>query len=93
MAAKSGMKFMTGFVREYLYGTLERLDWDCDFNHYLIKHYPKMDREDRDLAECFNFYLAEQGFDLAGDLPDNEHRKFIHEQFAKFEDIRENGFW
>jgi len=80
------------FVQEYLNGELDRLDWDLDFNHYLIKHYPKMERENHDLAECFNFYLAEYGFDVAEDLPDDEHREFIRGQFDKLKEIIQDGF-
>jgi len=84
---KTGMAFMMEFVQEYLDGTLERLDWDLDFIHYLIKHYPKMERENADLADCFNFYLAEQGFDRAKGLPDAEHRKVIQRQFDGFKSV------
>ena len=83
---------MMSFVQEYLNGELDRLDWDLDFNHYLIKHYPKMERENQDLAECFNFYLAERGFDVAEDLPDDEHREFIRGQFAKLKETIRDGF-
>jgi len=80
------------FVREYLSGELDRLDWDLDFNHYFIQHYSKMERENRDLAECFDFYLVEQGFDLAEGLPDDEHREYISSQFEKLNEIIRDGF-
>ena len=84
---------MMSFVRKYLGGELERLDWDLDFNHYLIENYPKMERENCDLAECFNFYLAEEGFDRAEGLPDKEHKAFIRKQFKKLEEVIRDGFW
>jgi len=68
---------MMAFVQEYLDGKRSRLDFDLDFNHYLIKHYAKMERENPDLAECFNFYLAEDGFDLTEGLTDDQHRRLI----------------
>ena len=83
---------MMDFVREYLSGELDRLSWDLDFNHYLIKHYPKMERENPELAECFAFYLAEQGFDQGEGMPDDEHREFIQEQFDEFNDVVKGGF-
>ncbi|GHU94610.1 hypothetical protein FACS1894208_05990 [Clostridia bacterium] len=51
---------MIEFVQDYLDGEDNRLDWNLDFNHYLIQHYPKMERENLDVAECFAFYLAEK---------------------------------
>lgn len=54
---------MMNFVQEYLDGERSCLNVDLDFSHYLIKHYGKMERADAELAECFNFYLAEEGFD------------------------------
>jgi len=42
-----------------------------------------MERENADLADCFNFYLAEQGFDQAHGLPDAEHRKVIQGQYVQ----------
>jgi len=88
---KSGMKFMMAFVQEYLDGENDRLGFDLDFNHYLIKHYPKMERENVDLADCFNYYLAERGFDRAQGLPDADHKELIREQFDEFKAVMRNG--
>ena len=93
MPRKSGMSYMMAFVQEYLDGELDRLDWDLDFNHYLIKHYPKMEREDSELADCFNYYLAEEGFDKAQGLPDAAHRKFIGKQFEEFKEAVRGGLF
>jgi len=43
-----------------------------------------MELECGDLAECFGFYLSEQGFDEGVDLPDDEHKTLIREQFNSF---------
>jgi len=92
MPKKSGSAFMMNFVQEYLDGDMDRLGWDLDFNHYLIEHYPKMVRENIDLAECFNFYLAEQGFDQGASLPDDKHKKLIRKQFNEFKAAMRDGF-
>lgn len=92
MAKKAGFEFMTQFVAEYLSGDIDRLDWDLNFSHYLIKHYPKMERENSELAECFNFYLAEQGFDEGLGLSGAEHKKLIQKQFAEFMAVTRDGF-
>jgi hypothetical protein len=63
-----------------------------DFIHYLIKHYPSMERKNRDLAECFNFYLAEQGFDQGQGLSDSVHKKLIRRQFKEFKSAMRDGF-
>jgi len=88
---KTGLAFMMEFVQEYLDGKMDRLSFDLDFIHYLIKHYPKMDRENAELAECFNFYLAEEGFDQAQNLTDANHKKLIKKQFNEFKSAMEDG--
>jgi len=84
---------MIAFVKEYLTGERSRLDFDLDFNHYLITYYPKMERENRDLAECFNFYLAEEGFDRTKGLSDAQHKKLIRKQFNEFEAAMHDGLY
>ncbi len=93
MSSGTASKFMMTFVQEYLDGKRSRLDFDLDFNHYLIKHYAKMERENPDLAECFNFYLAEDGFDQAVGLSDDRHRRLIQKQFNKFKAALRDGFF
>ena len=93
MPKKSGTDFMITFVQDYLDGKTDRLSWDLDFSHYLMQHYPKMERENSELAEFFNFYLAEQGFDEGVGLPDDEHKKLIREQFLLFKDAVSDGFY
>jgi len=90
---KSGLAFMTAFVEDYLAGKEGRLDWDVNFSHYFMLHYPKMERESRDAAECFNFYLAEQGYDQGMGLPDDEHKALIRKQFELFNDTVRDGFF
>ena len=75
---------MINFVQEYIDGKSSRLDFELDFNHYLIKNYPKMERENSELADCFNFYIGEHGHDAAEKLSDSEHKKLIRKQFNEF---------
>jgi len=89
---KTGMAFMKEFVQGYLNGSLERLDWDLDFIHYLIKHYPKMEREDAEAAECFNFFFAERGFDHGMGLTDVDHKNHIKQCFDDFLSAEIDGF-
>ena len=93
MSKNSATNFMTTFVQEYLDGNRSRLDFDLDFIHYLIKHYAKMERENPDVAECFNFYLAEEGFDQVKDLSDDQHHKLIQKQFNEFQAVLNDGFF
>ena len=93
MPGKSGMEFMIEFVQEYLDGKCSRMDFDLDFNHYLIKNYPKMERQNAELADCFNFYLAEEGFDKADSLSDAVHKKLIRKQFAEFKSAMRDGIY
>lgn len=92
MSRKSGADFMMSFVQEYLDGDMDRLEFDLNFNHYFIQHYKKMERENPDLADCFYFYLAEQGFDQGQGLSDSDHKKLIRRQFEEFKAAMRDGF-
>jgi len=82
---------MSDFVQEYLTGEMDRMGFDLDFNYYLIENYPKIERRNSDLAECFVFYLVEEGFDKADSLSDSEHKKLIRKQFNKFKSAMRDG--
>ena len=51
-----------------------------------------MERKNRDLADCFYFYLAEQGFDQGQGLSDGDHKKLIRKQFEEFKAAMRDGF-
>jgi len=91
MAIKRGFSFMLDFVREYLNGKNDRLGFELDFNHYLIEHYQKMELESPELADCFVFYLSEEGQDKAYDLTDTEHKSLIRRQFKEFLSAMHDG--
>lgn len=93
MPKKSALETMIAFVSDYLDGANSRLDFELDFNYELIKLYPKMERENHHVAECFNFYLAEEGFDQAVGLSDAEHKKLIRRQFKKFTAAMRDGLF
>ena len=93
MAKESAFAFMTEFVLDYINGKSDRLDFDLDFNHYLIEHYPKMERENAELADCFAFHLAEQGFDQGISLSDDEHKKLIIRQWNEFNSVISDDIW
>ena len=89
----SGFQHMMNFVQKYLNGEMDRISWDLDFNHYLTQHYPKMERENSELADCFYFYLAEEGFDRGVDLSNVEHKKLIRKQWREFKAAMEDGIY
>ena len=88
---KTGFWFMMEFVQEYLDGKRSRLDFDLDFSDCLKKHFPKMERETGELADCFAFYLAEEGYDKAQNLSDAAHQRLIKKQFKEFRAAMEDG--
>ena len=92
MPRKTATDSMLQFVREYLSGERSRYDFDLDFSYTLMKYYPKMERANSDLAECFNFFLAEEGFDQLVGLSDAAHRKLIRVQFENFMSAMRDGF-
>ena len=72
---------------------MSRLDWDLDFNDNLVKYYPKMKRENRDLADCFCFYLDEEVLDQGAGvmMSDSEHKKLIRKQWKEFKRLCRMG--
>ena len=84
MNEKSGLGFMMAFVQKYLDDEIDRLGFDLDFNHYLNKHYSKLEREIGELADCFSFYLTEEGIDQTDGLSDAGHKKLIRKQYKEF---------
>ncbi len=93
MPKLSGTKFMLNFIKEYLSGEMDRLSFDLDFNYYLIKHYPSMERANPHLADCFSFYLGDEGFDKALDLDDSAHKALIRRQWKAFNEALEDGLF
>ena len=93
MPKNNEFEFMMNFVQEYLDGTMDRIGWDLDFNHYLMQQYPKMQREDRGLADCFYYYLSEEGYDQGDDLSDSEHKKLIRKQWREFKSAMKDGIY
>ena len=91
MGRKSHSQLMFEFVLEYLDGHMPRMFFDADFNHYFIKYYPAMERQDPDMAGCFAFYLSEQGIDVADHLSDEQHKKLIKRQWKKFTKAMSDG--
>ncbi len=93
MARKSNTQLMFDFVTEYVDGDMERIFFDLDFNHYLIKYYPAMERQDAEMAECFVFYLAERGVDVSENLSDVQHKQLIQRQWDQFNDAINDGMF
>ena len=54
---------------------------------------PLQERANHDLAECFNFYLAEEGFDQVEGLSDDQHKTLIQKQFNEFKAVLRDGFF
>ena len=93
MPRNTTTEFMLNFVQSYLDGERSRMDFDLDFSYYLMKHYTKMEKANRDLAECFNFYVAEEGFDHTEGLSNDQYKKLIQRQFNEFKAALRDGFF
>ena len=93
MPTNTAIEFMMNFVQSYLDGERSRMYFDLDFSHYLMKHYAKMERANPNLAECFNFYLAVEGFDHTEGLSNDQHKKLIQKQFNEFKAALRDGFF
>lgn len=93
MPVKKGIEFMIAFVQEYLDGDMDRMGFDLDFDHYLIEHWPAMERKDAEMARAFGFYVSEQGIDQTVSLSDVQHKRLIRRQFRRFMDALDDGLW
>jgi hypothetical protein len=81
------------FVKEYLDGEMDRIDFELDFNYYLIENYPAMEREDSGFADCFLYYISEEGFDRGGGLGDGEHKQLIRRQWDELHSAIRDGIY
>jgi hypothetical protein len=90
---KTGLDFMMEFVQDYLNGEKDRMIFDVDFDHYLIENYPEMERIDPEMAECFAFYLSQEGIDRTEGLSDSQHKNLIRRQFKAFSQALRDGMW
>ena len=52
-----------------------------------------MERVDVELAECFAFYVAEEGFDKTRNLTDKQHKSLIRRQYDEFLSAMEDGLF
>ena len=93
ISKKSAFWPMVDFVNQYLEGEMDRLEFDLDFICNLEENYPKMQKENRELAEFFHFRFAERGLDRADGLCDDKHKDLIEDQWDDFVDAMENGLF
>ena len=45
--------FMIEFISDFVNGEIERLFFDLDYSHYVIKHFPYMENENERIARKF----------------------------------------
>jgi GH35 family endo-1,4-beta-xylanase len=80
-------------VRLYLDGQISRIDMELDFLYEIEKRYQKMCSEDREYAELIYDRLLDDGVVKGEDLPDEEFRELIKQQYKDVLDIARGGFW
>ena len=80
-------------VITYLDGNLSRMEFELDFNYYLMKHYNKMAREHSEFAEAFCYYVSECGFDKGQGLSDIQFKKLIRKQYREVMDAAQTGLF
>lgn len=83
--------YMIGYVKDFVEGRTERLEFDLDFPYNIKKRYPKMLRECPDLADCFSCYLVEQGYDEGQVLDDDDYKELMRERFEQFMSVFDDG--
>jgi len=90
--ALTNINFMMNFVRSYLDGQMTRLDFELDFQTELLNRYKKMAREDKEYAEVFNEWIAEDGVDAGDGLSDAAFKRLITKQYKEVLGIVADGF-
>ena len=84
-------EYIIDFVQRYVNGEMNRLSFDLDFHSYMTRNYSKMERKYGLLADCFSFYLLEEGYDQSDFLTNAEHKKLIRKQFKEFKAAMHDG--
>ena len=54
-------------------GIIVRWEFDIDYPAYMIEHYPGMEWENPQIADCFACYIDEWGYEAGQDLPDDKY--------------------
>ena len=68
-------------VKKFLSGEISATTFYLDFPYEVTKRYDGMQREDPDYADMIMFYLVECGTDRYEELPAEEYRKLIQQQY------------
>ena len=92
MATKN-IDFMMDYVKDFLDGKKERLEFDLNFNDELMNRWNKMKREDSEYADVFNEWISENGLDLGSGLSNSEYKKLIRRQYKEVKSIADSGFF
>jgi len=82
---------MIDHVKDFIEGRIERWEFDLDYPAYIIEHYPIMERENPQLADCFVYYIDERGFEAGENLPDDKYLKLIKKRFEQFMSVFDDG--
>ncbi|MDR0796956.1 MAG: hypothetical protein LBE79_13060 [Tannerella sp.] len=90
---KPNIDFMMEYVEDYISGRMERMFFDMDIHYHIINRWDKMELEDRDIADSFNYYICECGADVGDDLSDAKYKQLIKRQYKKLTTLIEEGFW
>jgi hypothetical protein len=82
---------MIDYVKDFIEGRIERWEFDLDYPAYIIEHFPRMERENPHLADCFACYIDERGFEVGEGLPDNKYKELIKKRFEQFMSVFDDG--
>jgi hypothetical protein len=81
------------YVKAFIDGKKERWEFDLDFDFELMNRYDDMCAEDEDYAWYFNFRIAESGVYAGDDLPDDEYKELIADQYYQVKETAAEGFY
>lgn len=90
--ATSNIDFMMSFIKKFIDGTIERMDFDLDFNYHLMQRYAGMCKENEYIAEAF-VGLISNVFDASDQMNTNEMRMRLKENYIELLDIIDGGIF
>ena len=84
---------MMRYVKAFLDGKTDRLSFELDFDFELMDRWDGMCSEDAEYAQVFNDWIGERGVIAGQDLPDDEFKDLIWEQYDEVKSIAASGFY
>jgi len=82
---KPNIGFMMDYVKDYLDGKIRRFTFELEFKYFLLTFWNDMCEEDIKYASAFKYCIANNGFEVGGELSDAKYKELINWQYQRLE--------